>query len=157
MAAVTICSDSGTQKNKVSQCFHCFPIYFPLSDFTKLIFSNYRIKAKGDRWLPEIETVIIIIITVLKYVLGYFRNPLECLPALNALISITAIFLNLCVCVPLFVGAYKKMVFILNSTRVQIDIPITPDVQMTPPLWQKVKRNSKASWWKWKWRVKKLA
>ena len=21
---------------------------------------------------------------------------------------------------------------------------------MTPPLWQKVKRNSKASWWKWK-------
>ena len=26
---------------------------------------------------------------------------------------------------------------------------------MTPPLWQKVKRNSKASWWKWKWRVKK--
>ena len=29
--------------------------------------------------------------------------------------------------------------------------------QMTPPLWQKVKRNSKASWWKWKRRVKKLA
>ena len=27
---------------------------------------------------------------------------------------------------------------------------------MTPPLWQKVKRNSKASWWKWKWRVKIL-
>ena len=25
---------------------------------------------------------------------------------------------------------------------------------MTPPLWQKVKRNSKASWWKWKWREK---
>ena len=28
---------------------------------------------------------------------------------------------------------------------------------MTPPLWQTVKRNQKASWWKWKWRVKKLA
>ena len=28
---------------------------------------------------------------------------------------------------------------------------------MAPPLWQKVKRNSKASWWKWKWRGKKLA
>ena len=26
-----------------------------------------------------------------------------------------------------------------------------------PPLWQKVKRNSEASWWKWKRRVKKLA
>ena len=30
-------------------------------------------------------------------------------------------------------------------------------MQMTPPLWQKVKRNYKASWWKWKRRVKKLA
>ena len=27
MAAVTICSDFGAQKNKVSHCFHCFPIY----------------------------------------------------------------------------------------------------------------------------------
>ena len=32
MAAITICSDFGAQKNKVSHCFHCFPIYFPLSD-----------------------------------------------------------------------------------------------------------------------------
>ena len=30
----------------------------------------------------------------------------------------------------------------------------TSDMQMTPPLWQKVKRNS---WWRWKKRVKKLA
>ena len=29
--------------------------------------------------------------------------------------------------------------------------------QMTPPLWQKAKRNWRASWWKWKRRVKKLA
>ena len=27
MAAVTICSDFGAKKNKVSHCFHCFPIY----------------------------------------------------------------------------------------------------------------------------------
>ena len=26
MAAVTICSDFGAQNNKVSHCFHCFPI-----------------------------------------------------------------------------------------------------------------------------------
>ena len=32
MAAVTICSDFGAQKNKVWHCFHCFPIYFPWSD-----------------------------------------------------------------------------------------------------------------------------
>ena len=43
------------------------------------------------------------------------------------------------------------------ESRLPGEIAITSDVQMTPPLWQKVKRNSKASWWKWKWRVKKLA
>ena len=32
MAAVTICSDFGAQKNKV---WHCFPIYFPWSDGTR--------------------------------------------------------------------------------------------------------------------------
>ena len=29
MAAITICSDFGAQKNKVWHRFHCFPIYFP--------------------------------------------------------------------------------------------------------------------------------
>ena len=43
------------------------------------------------------------------------------------------------------------------ESRLPGEISITSDMQMTPPLWQKVKRNSKASWWKWKWRVKKLA
>ena len=27
MAAVNICSDFGSQENKVCHCFHCFPIY----------------------------------------------------------------------------------------------------------------------------------
>ena len=37
------------------------------------------------------------------------------------------------------------------------EISITSDMQMTPPLWQKV-RNKRASWWwRWKRRVKKLA
>ena len=35
MAAVTICSDFGTQKNKVWHCFHCIPIYLPWSDRTR--------------------------------------------------------------------------------------------------------------------------
>ena len=35
MAAVTICSDFGAQENKFCYCFHCFPIYFPLSDGTR--------------------------------------------------------------------------------------------------------------------------
>ena len=34
MGAVTISSDFGAQKNKVSHCFHCFPIYFTWSDGT---------------------------------------------------------------------------------------------------------------------------
>ena len=34
MAAVTICSDFGAQEDKVSRCFHCFPIYLPWSDGT---------------------------------------------------------------------------------------------------------------------------
>ena len=43
------------------------------------------------------------------------------------------------------------------ESRLPGEISITSDMQMTPPLWQKVKRNSKASWWKWKRRMKKLA
>ena len=35
MAAVTIYSDFGAQKNKIWHCFHCFPIYFPWSDGTR--------------------------------------------------------------------------------------------------------------------------
>ena len=33
-AAVTICSDLGTQENKICHCFHFFPFYFPWSDGT---------------------------------------------------------------------------------------------------------------------------
>ena len=43
------------------------------------------------------------------------------------------------------------------ESRLPGEISITSDMQMTPPLWQKVNRNSKASWWKRKRRVKKLA
>ena len=43
------------------------------------------------------------------------------------------------------------------ESRLPEEISITSDMQMTPPLWQKVKKNYKASWWKWKRRVKKLA
>ena len=42
------------------------------------------------------------------------------------------------------------------ESRLPGEISITSDMQMTPPLWQKVKRNSKASWWKWKWRVENV-
>ena len=35
MTAITIFSDFGAQENKVSHCFHCFPIYFSRSDGTR--------------------------------------------------------------------------------------------------------------------------
>ena len=48
MAAVTICSDSTAQENKVCHCFHCFPIYLPWSDGTRchdLSFLNVEFQA----------------------------------------------------------------------------------------------------------------
>ena len=41
------------------------------------------------------------------------------------------------------------------ESRLQGEISITSDMQITPPLWQKVKKNWRASWWKWKRKVKK--
>ena len=35
------------------------------------------------------------------------------------------------------------------ESRLLAEISVTTDRQTTPPLWQKVKRNLKASWWKW--------
>ena len=43
------------------------------------------------------------------------------------------------------------------ESRLPGEISITSDRQMTPPLWQKGKKNLRAPWWKWKRRVKKLA
>ena len=40
------------------------------------------------------------------------------------------------------------------KSRSSGEIQITSDTQMTSALWQKVKKNYKASWWKWKQRVK---
>ena len=43
------------------------------------------------------------------------------------------------------------------ESRLLGEISIISDMQVTPPLWQKTKRNYRASWWKWKRGVKKLA
>ena len=54
MAAVTICSDFGAQKNKVSHCFHCFPITSwqidgeTMKTVTNFIFLGSKITADGD-------------------------------------------------------------------------------------------------------------
>ena len=48
MAAITICSDFGAQKNKVS---HCFPIYFPWSGRTRCSISDLPVLHS----LPELD------------------------------------------------------------------------------------------------------
>ena len=48
MATITICSDFGAQKNKVSHCFHCFPIYMSWHDGARchdLSFLNVELSA----------------------------------------------------------------------------------------------------------------
>ena len=42
------------------------------------------------------------------------------------------------------------------ESRLLGKISVISDTQMTPPLWQKVKKNSRVSWWKWKRIMKKL-
>ena len=47
MAVITICSYFGAQRNTVSHCFHCFPIYLTWSDGTRchdLSFLNVKFK-----------------------------------------------------------------------------------------------------------------
>ena len=43
------------------------------------------------------------------------------------------------------------------ESRLPGEVSITSDMQMTPPLWQKEKKNEIAYWWKKKRRVKKVA
>ena len=43
------------------------------------------------------------------------------------------------------------------ESRLPREIPATSDMQVIPLYWQKVKGNWRASWWRWKRRVKKLA
>ena len=69
-----------------------------------------------------------------------------------------------CILSPCLCNLYAE--YIIRSDRVARhklesrllgEISITSDTQMIPPLRQKVKRNWRASWWKLKRRVKKLA
>ena len=57
MAAVTICSDFGAQENKISHCFHCFPIsysLFKLMSTASVIPSNHLILCRPLLLLPSI-------------------------------------------------------------------------------------------------------
>jgi len=51
MAAVTIYSDFGAPQNKVSHCFHCFPIYLPWSDDS--VVKNQPVNAEDMGSIPD--------------------------------------------------------------------------------------------------------
>ena len=50
MAAVSICSDFGAQKNKVSNCFLCLPIYLPWSHGTRC-----HGEMRSPKWLMDMS------------------------------------------------------------------------------------------------------
>ena len=50
MAAATICSDLGVQENKVSHCFHCFPIYLPWTVLGPYWFSRWVLNSAVSWW-----------------------------------------------------------------------------------------------------------
>ena len=56
-------------------------------------------------------------------------------------------------------GAWWASVYGVAQSRTRLKrlSSSSSSMQMTQPLWQKVKKNSKASWWKWKRRVVTLA
>ena len=105
MSAVTISSDFGAQKNKVSHCFRCFPIYLPWSDGTRyhdlcllnekliwiIIDFSYR---KGYLTLymvnTYLETVLVFSCSVISSVQSLcptLRDPMDC--SSQASLSIT--------------------------------------------------------------------
>ena len=63
MAAITIYSDFGAPQYKIWHCFHCFPIYFPLSDKTFLLEDT---KLVTEQITPKILGWIIIIFKTMK-------------------------------------------------------------------------------------------
>ena len=65
-----------------------------------------------------------------------------------------------CILSPCLLNLYAEYIMQnawLHEAQTWIKIAISSDMPKTPSVWQKVKRNQRASWWKWKRRVKSLA
>ena len=67
-----------------------------------------------------------------------------------------------CILSPCLFGLYSEYIMWnagLDEAQAGIkmlrEISVTSDTQMAPPLWQKAKRNWRASWWKWRGELKR--
>ena len=57
MAAITICSDFGTQENIICDYYHCFPIYFPYKWVGSLL--NFYLTCTGEEVLGILDISLI--------------------------------------------------------------------------------------------------
>ena len=83
MAAVTICSDFGDQKNKVWHCFYCFPIYFPWSDGTGC----------HDLHFLNVELLYSYFVSLGKFIPRYFILFVAMVNGIDSLISLSDVSL----------------------------------------------------------------
>ena len=68
MAAVSICSDLGAPQNKLSHCFHCFPIYLPRSDGTDLSVLNVEFQANFFTLLFYLQEALLFSFSAIRVV-----------------------------------------------------------------------------------------
>ena len=165
MAAITIYSDFGAQKSKVC---HCFSICLPWSDgnrcdnltffFLILTFNpvfsvssfTFIKRLFSSSLLSAIRVVSFAYLRLLVFLLELLLR--ACNSANLAFHMMYSAYHVLCISWEMLGWMKHKL-----ESRLPGKISITSDMQMTPPLWQKVKRNERASWWKWKRRGKTLA
>ena len=160
MTAVTICSDFWASKSKICHCFHIFSIYLPWSDGTgchdrrfwklsfKLAFSlssfTFIKRLCSTSSLSAMSGIIctseVIDISPGTCSLLFFQwicrrdsdHP-----------SYSSAILTPPLMIPFLESSNSSQDWMKHKmeSRLPGEISITSDMQMTPPLWQKVKRN----------------
>ena len=146
MAAIIICSDFGAQRKKVCHCFHCFPIYLPWSDGTRC----HDLRFLKEMEIPDHLTCL------LRNLYAGQEATVRTGHGTTDWFQIGKAVHQGCILSPCLFNLYAE--YIMRNagleekkleSRLLGKISITSDMQMIPPLCQKVKRNQKASWWKW--------
>ena len=132
------------KKNKVSHCFHCFPIYLSWSDGTgchDLYFLNVEFQAS---FKVEYQTTLSasweICMQVKKQQL---EMNMEQTGSKLGKEYVKAVYCNLTYLYHMQSISWEMLAWMKHKleSRLLGEISITSDTQMIPPLWQKVKRD----------------